>query len=51
MLVPEGATSTITANDAPGITVFRTLDEFAKHKPKRVRKPRKTKEVNHANLN
>jgi hypothetical protein len=43
LLVPEGFPNSITPNEAPQAAVFKSLEEFAKYKPKRVRKPRKHK--------
>jgi hypothetical protein len=43
ILVPEGSDGVIQAKEAPLITVFKTLKEFADTFPKRDRKSRKTK--------
>lgn len=59
LLVPEGTHDAgIKATDAPNIVVFKSLEEFAKYSPKRVRNRKKvtqpkptTKEPEHANLN
>jgi hypothetical protein len=58
LLVPEGnSDKAISAKDVAECVVFKTLDEFAKYQPKRVRnrkvtKPKPTtKEPEHANLN
>ena len=42
LLVPDGAVSGISANDAPNCAIFKSLKEFAEWKPirKRNRKPK-----------
>lgn len=59
LLVPEGnSDKAISAKDVAECVVFKTLDEFAKFSPKRVRKSRATpknkqvttKEPEHANI-
>lgn len=37
ILVPEGVNGSLTAETAEKASVFKTLEEFSGHKPKRVR--------------
>jgi hypothetical protein len=57
LLVPESTDGTLDASKVSECVIFKTLDEFAKFTPKRVRTRRvtkakpTTKEPEHANIN